>query len=101
MGRAIADGTTDVPGFSDPTAFTLLSPKTRARVERVRDRAGVRRVLVTNLARMMAVRTVTIDDAIRDAASPQVVILGAGLDGRAWRMRELASSLVFEVDHPD
>jgi methyltransferase (TIGR00027 family) len=39
--------------------------------------------------------------AIRDAASPQVVMLGAGLDGRAWRMPELADAIVFEVDHPD
>jgi methyltransferase (TIGR00027 family) len=44
---------------------------------------------------------VAIDEAIRAAASSQVVILGAGLDGRAWRMPELAGSTVFEVDHPD
>jgi methyltransferase (TIGR00027 family) len=105
MGRALADATTDVPGFSDPTALALLSRKARARVQRFRDRASLWQVLprahMTNLARMMAVRTVTIDDAIREAASPQLVILGAGLDGRAWRMRELATSIVFEVDHPD
>jgi methyltransferase (TIGR00027 family) len=29
-----------------------------------------------------------------------VVILGAGLDGRAWRMPELADVAVFEVDQP-
>jgi methyltransferase (TIGR00027 family) len=29
-----------------------------------------------------------------------VVILGAGLDGRAWRMPELAGVAVFEVDQP-
>jgi methyltransferase (TIGR00027 family) len=49
----------------------------------------------------MVVRTVAIDEAIRAAASPQVVILGAGLDGRAWRMPELGGAVVFEVDHPD
>jgi methyltransferase (TIGR00027 family) len=32
--------------------------------------------------------------------APQVVILGAGLDGRAWRMPELAGRAVFEVDQP-
>jgi methyltransferase (TIGR00027 family) len=53
------------------------------------------------LSKMMAVRTVAIDDALRTAASPQIVILGAGLDGRAWRMSELADAIVFEVDHPD
>jgi len=50
---------------------------------------------------LMVPRTVAIDAAIRDAASPQVVILGAGLDGRAWRMPELADATVFEIDHPD
>src|SRR5262249_14302227 len=32
--------------------------------------------------------------------TPQVVVLGAGLDSRAWRMPELADIDVFEVDHP-
>ena len=50
---------------------------------------------------MMVARTVAIDEAVRAAASPQVVILGAGLDGRAWRMPELRDVTVFEVDHPD
>lgn len=49
----------------------------------------------------MAVRTIFIDEAIREASSSQVVILGAGLDGRAWRMPELRDAIVFEVDHPD
>jgi len=31
----------------------------------------------------------------------QVVVLGAGLDSRAWRMAELSQADVFEVDHPD
>ena len=52
-------------------------------------------------AKMMVARTVAIDEAVRAAASPQVVILGAGLDGRAWRMPELRDVTVFEVDHPD
>ena len=38
---------------------------------------------------------------MRDTNAAQVVILGAGLDGRAWRMPELADATVFEVDHPD
>jgi len=49
----------------------------------------------------MVARTVAIDAAIRNTAVTQVVILGAGLDGRAWRMPELARAVVFEVDHPD
>jgi methyltransferase (TIGR00027 family) len=49
----------------------------------------------------MVARTVAIDDAIRAVRSEQLVILGAGLDGRAWRMPELSDVSVFEVDHPD
>jgi O-methyltransferase involved in polyketide biosynthesis len=49
---------------------------------------------------MMVARTAAIDADLRNAATPQVIILGAGFDGRAWRMRELVTSLVFEVDHP-
>jgi methyltransferase (TIGR00027 family) len=51
-------------------------------------------------AEVMAARTVTIDDAIRARPNPQLVIVGAGLDGRAWRMEELAGVAVYEVDHP-
>jgi methyltransferase (TIGR00027 family) len=49
----------------------------------------------------MIARTVAIDDAIRECIPPQLVILGAGLDSRAWRMPELRDAVVFEVDHPD
>ena len=38
---------------------------------------------------------------MRETDARQVVILGAGLDGRAWRMPELRAAVVFEVDHPD
>ena len=50
---------------------------------------------------MMAARSVEVDDAVRAAKTDQVVILGAGYDTRAWRMDELSTSTVFEVDHPD
>ena len=48
----------------------------------------------------MVPRTVAIDDAIREHDAAQLVILGAGLDARAWRMSGLADVTVFEVDHP-
>jgi methyltransferase (TIGR00027 family) len=51
-------------------------------------------------AEVVVPRTVAIDDAIRGRPAPQLVIAGAGLDGRAWRMRELRDIDVFEVDHP-
>lgn len=55
-------------------------------------------------ARTSAVaRTRLIDDALtaalRDGVD-QVVILGAGLDSRAYRLPALARTRVFEVDHP-
>jgi methyltransferase (TIGR00027 family) len=108
MGRAAAHGRTDVARFSDPTAMVLLPEGARARVERFRSgprprslREGFEHGALEQRANMMVARTVAIDDAIREAAAPQVVILGAGLDGRAWRMPELRDTVVFEVDHPD
>lgn len=108
MGRAAAHGATTVTRFSDPTAMALLPDEARARVERLR--AGVApkglgehvlRAYLEKQANVMVARTVAIDDAVREAASPELVILGAGLDGRAWRMPELRDVVVFEVDHPD
>jgi methyltransferase (TIGR00027 family) len=51
----------------------------------------------------MMLRTRAIDDAILFAVSEgarQLVIVGAGLDARAWRLAELSTCTVFEVDHP-
>lgn len=108
MGRAIAHGRTPVSAFSDPTAMALLSAEQREEVERIRQglrprgwRERFRYEHLTRESQMIVARTVAIDADLRNAAPPQVVILGAGLDGRAWRMRELGTSLVFEVDHPD
>ena len=50
----------------------------------------------------VALRTYAIDRALREATNrgvKQVVLLGAGLDNRALRLRELAHHTVFEVDH--
>lgn len=108
MARAVAHGRAHVAGFEDPTAMALLPEDARRRVERIRagekprgPREGMEWALLEKRRDMMEVRTVSIDRAVRAAAAPQVVILGAGLDGRAWRMPELAGADVFEVDHPD
>jgi len=108
MGRSVAHLAPPFPGFSDPTASVLLPESGRARVARAVAptppkglRANVDRGYLRRQSALMALRTAAIDDAVREAAAPQVVILGAGLDGRAWRMPELATSIVFEVDHPD
>src|SRR5262250_4012511 len=100
MARAIAHGRTPVATFSDPTAMALLSAEQRAEVEQIRQgprpkgwRARFRYEHLTRESQMMVARTVAIDADLRNAAAPQVVILGAGLDGRAWGMRELVTSL--------
>jgi methyltransferase (TIGR00027 family) len=108
MGRAVAHGRSSVARFADPTALALLPDEARARVERVRAetppkglRATAVHAYLERQSKIMVARTVAIDDAVRAAACPQLVILGAGLDGRAWRMAELSDVVVFEVDHPD
>jgi methyltransferase (TIGR00027 family) len=108
MARALAHGRTDVARFSDPTAFALLPDEARRRIELVRSgaqpktrRERVERTFLEKRTSMMVARTVEIDDAVRAASAPQLVILGAGLDGRAFRMPELRDTVVFEVDHPD
>lgn len=108
MARAAADRKRLSDKFSDPTALALLSDRDRAEVERLasgRKPSGVREAMamafLDRRAMMMVARSVAIDDAIREAGAPQLVILGAGLDGRAFRMPELRDATVFEVDHPD
>jgi methyltransferase (TIGR00027 family) len=109
LGRALADaGLSHVPDFHDPTARVFLSEKgkrTLAKTEHAA-RGGKRSIRLESarvMADMIALRTVAIDSADRAAiagGATQLVILGAGYDGRAWRMPELAGVKVFEVDHP-
>ena len=107
QGRATADGRYAVGLFSDPVAEELLDPAERTVVERVRAgdvpaQAGERMAyeMVRRSGITMVPRTVAIDEAIREHDAAQLVILGAGLDARAWRMPGLADVTVFEVDHP-
>jgi methyltransferase (TIGR00027 family) len=107
QGRAAAHGRMAVGRFGDPVAAMLLRDGERAVVEQVRTgippegwRPRLDFELVGATAEGMVPRTVAIDDAIRARPVSQLVILGAGLDTRAWRMPELAETTVFEVDHP-
>lgn len=112
--RAIADRLRIFPGFSDPTALTLLPAEARQQVERIAARSAERAATEENATAapepdlfimgrtvMMIVRTLYIDAVLRSRPPAQLVTLGAGLDGRAWRMPELRESIVFEVDHPE
>jgi methyltransferase (TIGR00027 family) len=106
--RAMADaGITEVRGFSDPTAHKLLPQPWSALYSfvtwRLRGASPERRRRVSIYADIMPLRTRAIDEELVQALAAgctQVVILGAGLDGRAHRLRELAAARVFEVDHP-
>lgn len=109
FGRALADaGASHVPDFHDPTARIFLSDKGKKRLAKIEQqvrngRTGVMLRASRVSADLMALRTTAIDAAVRDAVArgaTQLVILGAGYDGRAWRMKELAGVHVFEVDHP-
>ncbi|MEV0715229.1 class I SAM-dependent methyltransferase [Asanoa sp. NPDC050611] len=107
QGRAAAHGLVAPERFADPTALPLLREDERMPVRWVRDgrtpkewRARIDFETVKAITELMVPRTVAIDDALRERPGPQVVILGAGLDGRAWRMPELADAAVFEVDQP-
>ncbi len=102
LARAAAHGKTKAPKFSDPTAETFLSADAREALARLRGdgEPDPRDLLIRMRSEVMVARTVAIDDAIRAVTNPQLVNLGAGLDGRAWRMSELSRTVVFEVDHP-
>ena len=108
-GRALADaGLSHVPDFHDPTARVFLSEKGKRSLAKTEQAAREgKRSMPVEMARVMAdmiaLRTATIDAAVRDsiaAGATQLVILGAGYDGRAWRIPELTGVRVFEVDHP-
>lgn len=107
QGRAVAHERFAGGRYSDPTAMVLLRDDERDLVEQVlagkqsadwNDRMAYEMVL--RCGAMMVPRTVAIDEAVRERRTGQVVILGAGLDGRAWRMPELAGADVYEVDQP-
>ena len=80
------------------TATALVKvPLLRALVPRLVDR------LLPGGLWMEIARTRGMDEFVREEVAEgavQVVILGAGLDSRAYRLSELAETTVFEVDHP-
>lgn len=108
MLRVLADaGHVPVPGFSDPVAAKLLGRGWTAFgrfLGRSIDRmAPARRARALARLELVPLRVLAIDREIEEAVGAgirQLVVLGAGLDTRAWRMAGLAEVRVFEVDHP-
>src|SRR5690349_14658954 len=96
--RALAHlGFSSVPGFKDPTARHLLAQPwsflLRLAERRQRKATSPTRQSASLGVEQLALRTVLIDSYLREALARgirQVVILGAGLDGRAYRLQELA-----------
>lgn len=100
------------PLVQDPLAVELLGGSLAALLRLAAAFPALARVLVHTgdvvtggRTRFMCYRTRFLDDAVCAAAASgvdQLVILGAGLDARAWRLGPaLARVTVFEVDHPD
>ncbi|WP_328673858.1 class I SAM-dependent methyltransferase [Streptomyces sp. NBC_00328] len=107
QGRAASDGLAAPGRFADPVAVRLLRAAERTPVDEVRSNTPPRGwrertayESVRACAEVVVPRTVAIDEALRARATGQLVILGAGLDTRAWRLPELARTDVWEVDHP-
>jgi methyltransferase (TIGR00027 family) len=105
--RALGTLAPVVPGFSDPVAYYFLPPRWQRKVDHVKAAlaSGWRRSPYPFWHRAMGVfnqfRTEVLDRAIAAGSPPeQLVILGAGLDSRAWRLDSLGGAVVFEVDHP-
>jgi methyltransferase (TIGR00027 family) len=107
LNRALGTLAPRVPGFSDPFAIQFISDKWRKKVER-KQRAlanGSRKSPYAAWQRAMGTfnqfRTVILDRALTSALPiDQLVILGAGLDSRAWRLTGLQKTTVYEVDFP-
>jgi methyltransferase (TIGR00027 family) len=111
MMRALANaGVTEVRDFSDPTALPMLPPTWRLAARLLSRRLASRpeaRARMFDRTRgrfdFVALRTRVLDEAwhvARGRGARQLVILGAGLDGRAFRLDDLGDSSVFEVDLP-
>jgi methyltransferase (TIGR00027 family) len=67
------------------------------------NRGGLVVQAVCACAHIVAPRTIAIDEAVTtavQATAAQVVLVGAGLDTRAWRLPALNGTIVFSVDHP-
>ncbi|HEY9680603.1 MAG TPA: SAM-dependent methyltransferase [Oculatellaceae cyanobacterium] len=110
--RALGDiGMTSASGFSDPCAEKMLPAffaclHKAARFVSLFGAGGILRYQFGPVVDLLAMRTLAIDQivlsAVNDRAvkTEQIVILGAGLDSRAFRLHGLADTNIFEVDHP-
>lgn len=106
---AVARGIGTTAHDRDPSAAELVPPalgRALAWLGRPAAPGVVRsalRVASLGMVDHVSLRRAAIDAALLeaiDAGATQLVVLGAGLDGRAWRLDALRGLTVFEVDHP-
>ncbi|MBI2395136.1 MAG: class I SAM-dependent methyltransferase [Deltaproteobacteria bacterium] len=84
-------------GYASILRLAGRYPGVMAQVHRFADAVSLGR------SRHLALRTRAIDDgthAAIEGGARQLVIVGAGLDARAWRLPSLRDTVVWEVDHP-
>jgi methyltransferase (TIGR00027 family) len=92
--------------FEDPIVLDFLPRSARFLLRRAVIRAAFTAMLeagAPGVRGALLCRTRRIDEAVRDAVRrglPALVILGAGLDTRPYRFRELAKIKVVEIDLP-
>ncbi len=102
--RAVGDaGGTSVRNFSDPIARSILpTPWSLLAfpLGKIPHAARLAWLASFGSVDLAPLRTAAIDAALREFAGEQLVILGAGLDARAYRLPELSRFRIFEVDHP-
>jgi methyltransferase (TIGR00027 family) len=106
--RALAhEGMTSAQGFSDPAARALLPFGWRLffrlALRGMLRAAPARRARAIAQLDVVPLRVLALDAGLRQAIASgcrQLVILGAGLDTRAFRLDLLSEVDVFEVDHP-
>ena len=104
QGRAAADGRLALGVFLRPGRRPVAAPRQLVPVEQVRRGEQPRQHIehkshqwVRAVAPVVVPRTVAVDQAVTAAGASQLVVVGAGLDSRAWRLPALASSMVYTV----
>lgn len=100
LARAVASARPmTTPALHDVAALRLLPWGAEHLVPKSLVGQTFARAASLGLVDHIALRSTAIDEALA-AGFAQLVILGAGLDARAYRLSSLADTRVIEVDHP-
>jgi methyltransferase (TIGR00027 family) len=97
------------PLFDDPFSKRLADTEVTTLIEQWQAAAQAKGIsipdIITKRTRYIAIRTRFIDDLLQSVLAQlqhrQVVILGAGLDTRAYRLTYPPNTAVYEIDHFD